>query len=324
MDASSERNPRWKRTDEASILQLFNRLLTAPGFVSDLEKLFVMERAESGNRPLLPDVSRGPLLLVSVRSPEEANAALRGGADILDVKEPRRGSLGMADIEVIAAIARQLADSNHDQTPRATFIPLSVALGEVHDWRDARSIPPLPESVTFAKLGLSHLAPHNNWSNEWLRVRHLFEERRTARLNWVAVAYADADAATSPPIDDVLTAAIDTNCSGLLIDTFTKTGLTLTDCCDLTSLAQLAERCHSAGLFLALAGRLTRESLPTLSRIPADVFAIRSAACEAATREGRVTEPAVADFRMAMRTVLTSAGIAINEGKLPIREASVP
>ena len=274
--------------------------------MSDLEKLFVKERAESGNRPLLPDVSRGPLLLVSVRSPEEANAALRGGADILDVKEPRRGSLGMADIEVIAAIARQLADSNHDQTPRATFIPLSVALGEVHDWRDARSIPPLPESVTFAKLGLSHLAPHNNWSDEWLRVRHSFEERRTARLNWVAVAYADADAATSPPIDDVLTAAIDTNCSGLLIDTFTKTGLTLTDCCELTSLAQLAERCHSAGLFLALAGRLTRESLPTLSRIPADVFAIRSAACEAATREGRVTESAVADFRMAMRTALTS------------------
>ena len=280
------------------------------------------ERAESGNRPLLPDVSRGPLLLVSVRSPEEANAALRGGADILDVKEPRRGSLGMADIEVIAAIARQLADSNHDQTPRATFIPLSVALGEVHDWRDARSIPPLPESVTFAKLGLSHLAPHNNWSDEWLRVRHSFEERRTARLNWVAVAYADADAATSPPIDDVLTAAIDTNCSGLLIDTFTKTGLTLTDCCDLTSLAQLAERCHSAGLFLALAGRLTRESLPTLSRIPADVFAIRSAACEAAEREGRVTEPAVADFRMAMRTVLTSAGIAINEGKPPIKRSA--
>ena len=281
-----------------------------------------MERAESGNRPLLPDVSRGSLLLVSVRSPEEANAALRGGADILDVKEPRRGSLGMADIEVIAAIARQLADSNHDQTPRATFIPLSVALGEVHDWRDARSIPPLPESVTFAKLGLSHLAPHNNWSDEWLRVRHSFEERRTARLNWVAVAYADTDAATSPPIDDVLTAAIDTNCSGLLIDTFTKTGLTLTDCCDLTSLAQLAERCHSAGLFLALAGRLTRESLPTLSRIPADVFAIRSAACEAATREGRVTEPAVADFRMAMRTVLTSAGIAINEGKPPIKRSA--
>ena len=276
------------------------------------------ERAESGNRPLLPDVSRGSLLLVSVRSPEEANAAIRGGADILDVKEPRRGSLGMADIEVIAAIARQLADSNHDQTHRATPIPLSVALGEVHDWRDARSIPPLPEAVTFAKLGLSHLAPHNNWSDEWLRVRHSFEERRTAQLNWVAVAYADADAATSPPIDDVLTAAIDTNCSGLLIDTFTKTGLTLTDCCDLTSLAQLAERCHSAGLFLALAGRLTRESLPTLSRIPADVFAIRSAACEAATREGRVTEPAVADFRMAMRTVLTSAGIAINDGQAAV------
>ena len=275
---------------------------TKLGFVIDVEKLFVTERAESGNHLLLSDISRGPLLLVSVRSPEEANAALRGGADILDVKEPRRGSLGMADSEVIVAIARQLADSNHEQTHRATPVPLSVALGEVHNWRDVRSASPLPESVTFAKLGMSRLAPHNNWSDEWLRVRHLFEVDRTARLNWVAVAYADADAATSPPIDDVLTAAIDTNCSGLLIDTFTKTGLTLTDCCDLTSLAVLAERCHSAGLFLALAGRLTSESLLALSRIPADVLAIRSAACEAATREGRVTESAVANFRMAMRT----------------------
>ena len=247
---------------------------TKLGFVIDVEKLFVTERAESANHLLLSDISRGPLLLVSVRSPEEASAALRGGADILDVKEPRRGSLGMADSEVIAAIARQLADSNHEQTHRATPVPLSVALGEVHNWRDVRSASPLPESVTFAKLGMSRLAPHNNWSDEWLRVRHLFEVDRTARLNWVAVAYADADAATSPPIDDVLTAAIDTNCSGLLIDTFTKTGLTLTDCCDLTSLAVLAERCHSAGLFLALAGRLTSESHLALSRIPADVLAM--------------------------------------------------
>ena len=35
--------------------------------------------------------------LVSVRSPEEALAALEGGADLIDVKEPSRGPLGAAD-----------------------------------------------------------------------------------------------------------------------------------------------------------------------------------------------------------------------------------
>ncbi len=301
--------PRWRhiplhwgpRSADPSHISSLTLRVSDPDHESDVEKLFVTERAESGSRLLLPDVSRGPQLLVSVRSPEEASAALRGGADILDVKEPRRGSLGMADIEVIAAITRQRAESNRAQPPRATPIPLSVALGEVHDWRESRHVPALPDSVTFAKLGLSRLAPRDNWCDEWLRVRRLFEESKSSRLNWVAVAYADADAATSPPIDDVLAAAIDTNCSGLLIDTFTKTGLTLTDCCHITSLAVLAERCHSAGLFLALAGRLTRESLPLLSSVPVDVLAIRSAACEAATREGRVSEPAVADFRRAMQ-----------------------
>ena len=33
-------------------------------------------------------------LLVSVRSAEEVSAALAGGADIIDAKEPERGSLG--------------------------------------------------------------------------------------------------------------------------------------------------------------------------------------------------------------------------------------
>ena len=35
-------------------------------------------------------------LLVSVRSADEAEVALEGGADIIDVKEPLHGSLGWA------------------------------------------------------------------------------------------------------------------------------------------------------------------------------------------------------------------------------------
>ena len=38
-----------------------------------------------------------PGLLVSVRSADEAIAALAGGADVIDVKEPNRGALGAAD-----------------------------------------------------------------------------------------------------------------------------------------------------------------------------------------------------------------------------------
>ncbi len=38
-------------------------------------------------------------LLVSVRNEVEAEMAIGGGADLIDVKEPANGSLGMASVE---------------------------------------------------------------------------------------------------------------------------------------------------------------------------------------------------------------------------------
>ena len=62
-------------------------------------------------------------LLVSVRSAEEVSAALAGGADIIDAKEPARGSLGRVTPAVLSAIAAC--------TPAS--VPLSVALGDCAD-----------------------------------------------------------------------------------------------------------------------------------------------------------------------------------------------
>ena len=40
-------------------------------------------------------------LLVSVRSVEEAKDALAAGADLIDVKDPAKGALGMAEAEIV-------------------------------------------------------------------------------------------------------------------------------------------------------------------------------------------------------------------------------
>ena len=50
--------------------------------------------------------SQLPGLLVSVRNVTEALTALEAGADVIDVKEPTRGSLGAADSATLAAIAQ--------------------------------------------------------------------------------------------------------------------------------------------------------------------------------------------------------------------------
>ena len=43
-------------------------------------------------------------LLVSVRDVRDARAAVRGGADIVDAKDPRRGALGPVTHRILARI----------------------------------------------------------------------------------------------------------------------------------------------------------------------------------------------------------------------------
>ena len=255
-----------------------------------------------------------PRLLVSVRSLEEVAQAIRGGAHVVDVKEPARGSLGMAEIGVIREIAAFLRDeipapSNSANVPIDTdrpgdspheTVPLSVALGELREWVGRRDVPALPDEVTFAKLGLSDTAGASEWQAEWQRLRHEFDRQRNVPLRWVAVAYADDAAARSVPLDEVFPAAATSGCAGLLIDTFAKQGQTLADFISVAKLAETVQRCHAAGMFLAIAGSLTIDSVQTFSDVNADIIAIRSAACRNANRCHAIDASRVAEFRAAL------------------------
>src|SRR5690606_3774048 len=110
--------------------------------------------------------SDGPRLLVSVRSEAEAVAAVAGGADIIDVKDPDRGSLGCPDAGIVEAIGATNGSS--------IDFPLTVALGECREWNEGGEFQ-LPERVSLAKLGLSGLGRCDDWIAEWLAVRRRFE-----------------------------------------------------------------------------------------------------------------------------------------------------
>src|SRR5947209_7136474 len=97
-----------------------------------------------------------PRLLVSVRNVSEAEAALAGGCDVLDIKEPGRGAMGMADLATIADIVRRVRDTD-------AAIPMSVALGEVMDWEKERSVPQLPDGIAYLKLGTAGLGNASDW-----------------------------------------------------------------------------------------------------------------------------------------------------------------
>jgi uncharacterized protein (UPF0264 family) len=220
-----------------------------------------------------------------VRSLDETREALGGGADVLDLKEPAHGSLGMARLAEIRAVA-ELAR-----------VPVTAALGETADWLDTCEFPSLPPQLACVKLGLAGMQRRSHWISDWVQVRAQFDAAAGTPLGWVAVAYADGHLADSPDIDAVIAAAAATSCRGVLIDTHSKSAGPLLTHVTIRSLHSWSNQVHAANLFLALAGRLSADNLPQLSVVPADVIAIRSAACAAGQRAATVSAACVATFK---------------------------
>ncbi|HID20875.1 MAG TPA: hypothetical protein EYP14_00530, partial [Planctomycetaceae bacterium] len=228
---------------------------------------------------------------------------LAGGCDILDIKDPTRGSLGMADPEAITRISAAVR-----QRGRPTM--LSVALGELVEWPPDRPIAVIPQRVDFLKLGPAGLSRHWQWLNQWRSTRHRFEQQAGRRLNWVAVAYADWKPARAPAVDAIVDQALEEGLPVVLIDTYTKATGRLLDWLPQDRLAGLAERIHEGGAKLAVAGRLTAGAARAIGACGVDIFAIRSAACEDGLRTGKVTSDCVRRFLSAIRVAATASGRA--------------
>lgn len=223
-------------------------------------------------------------LLVSVRDVTEAAAAFRGGASIIDVKEPDRGPLGAASIDSILAIANFIG-------PRA---PVSVALGDLLD-------PPEFElaaltSVSFAKIGLAGMADFADWQSQLTQMW----KQLPAHCQAVAVAYADHSQAVSPPIHDVLSMCIENRARYLLVDTFDKSKHLLQHL-GVSQLESMLANATRHGIQVVLAGSITAEHLASLPTIRPTYVGVRGAVC-VGNRSGRVSQAKVAHLRHAITT----------------------
>lgn len=202
-------------------------------------------------------------LLVSVRSAAEARLAVEAGVDLVDVKEPSRGSLGRAEPNVWREVAASAG--------RAT---LSAALGELRDWEDSVA-EAIPAAYVYAKLGLAGMVKCD-WRWRWQRAL----ERMPRGLERVAVIYADAEAAQSPSWEAILTTARELSCSAVLVDTFVKQGRGLLAWWRLDEVAALVDGAHERGMLAVVAGSLSAHDIARLLPLRADYVAVRGAACE--------------------------------------------
>ncbi len=232
----------------------------------------------------------GTGLLVSVRDVAEAETALRGGATLIDVKEPRFGSLGRAAACRWREVAARVAGR----------VPVSVACGELLEGGPPPACADLA-SIHYVKCGLAGCGRVPDWPARWIH----WLQRLPAGTNPVAVAYADWARAAAPPPAEVLQWAARAGCRAMLWDTYLKDGTWLLDHVSHTALEQSIGAARAAGLLVVLAGSLTLHRVGQLLCYAPDYLAVRGAACGGG-RAGVVCQPLVEQLAAAVAGAVQS------------------
>jgi hypothetical protein len=219
-------------------------------------------------------------LMISVGDEQEAGAALAGGADLIDVKNPAEGSLGAGRPETISEIVRVVQAA----------VPVSASIGDVPNLPGTVALAGLGAAtcgVRFVKVGL--LGARTGTEAAGL-LEALAQALRMANgtVGLVACAYADAALVGSlGPLE--LPEAAAPFVEGCLIDTAIKDGRTLFQCLSEETITRFIQQCHDRGLFCALAGSLQPTDLPRALALGADIVGVRGAACEGGRRSGTLS-----------------------------------
>jgi uncharacterized protein (UPF0264 family) len=214
-------------------------------------------------------------LLVSVTDAAEAELAVAGGVDIVDVKNPAEGSLGAPAPDVIERVREAVPPE----------LPVSVALGD---------LPALPGTAALAAVGAARSGAAYVKVGLWGASTEddavaVLRAALAGGVPVIAGAYADAERVEARPLGprSLVAAARAAGVEGCLLDTAVKDGRGLLEWLDGEALAGLVAEAHAAGLVVALAGALRAEDLPAIRDSGADIAGVRSAAC----RDGRRTAP---------------------------------
>jgi uncharacterized protein (UPF0264 family) len=223
-------------------------------------------------------------LLISVRDGAEAAAAVDGGADLIDAKEPASGALGAVTPEALSEIHRAVGGTR----------PVTAALGDAST--DAAIV---QLAFAFASAGTAFVKVGFAGVSDRTRVGTLIRAAVTgarsgsATCRVIAVAYADSDAAATLPFHQLGAVAADAGAAGVLIDTADKRGPALLRLIDVSTLRHWCLEAHAAGRLVAAAGRLTSQDIPSVRDAGVDIAGFRGAACDGG-RTGRISSEKVA------------------------------
>jgi len=244
-------------------------------------------------------------LLVSVRSAAEVAAAVAGGADIVDAKEPARGSLGPVDAPTLRVIAKALPPG----------VPLSIALGDLEAPSAVGPVLARLEGIAggerelYVKVGLAGV---REASSAWSVLAAAVAAARTAPLQpaVVAVACADHQPARGLPPDVIAGLAAEAGARGVLLDTSRKDAGDVFTWMRLGQVERWLVQSRGRGLLTALAGSLSADGVRRAAVLSADIVGVRGAAC-AGGRSGSVEEARVRVLAAALAQADRPSAVAV-------------
>lgn len=215
-------------------------------------------------------------LLVSAINLEEAKEAKLGGADILDVKNPKEGSLGANFPWVI----KQISDFADNE------IIVSTTIGDVPYKPGTVSLAALGSAVSgsnYVKVGLYGT---QNYDQALEVMNAVVKTIREYDENIVVVAcgYADAYKVGSILPEDIPRVAKDSRSDIAMLDTYIKDGHRLTDHMTEDELKDFVQKSHDYGLKVALAGSVNKDDVAMLKRVGCDIMGVRGCVCTGGDR----------------------------------------
>jgi (5-formylfuran-3-yl)methyl phosphate synthase len=210
-------------------------------------------------------------LLVSPMNIEEARFALAGGADILDVKNPKEGSLGANFPWAIRAVV-DLAGGR---------VPVSATIGDLDYKPGTASLAALGAAVAgadYVKAGLLGVRTAKQ-AEEMLvgivkAVKDFDPEKKV-----VAAGYSDYDreGCISPMLLPAVAAKAGADL--VMVDTAVKDGKPTFEFMSEQDLKAFIDLGHSCGLEVALAGSIGFAHLEMLMRLDPDIIGVRGIVC---------------------------------------------
>lgn len=220
-------------------------------------------------------------LLISILDEVEAVEAVRGGADIIDVKNPKEGSLGASFPWVIKRVV--------DVTPKS--VEVSCTLGDSPNLPGTMSLAALGAAATgvdFIKTGLCEVKTKREAILLMSNVTKAAKNHDPS-ISVVVTGYADAIriGAVSPLFVPEIAAKVEADVA--MIDTAVKDGRSLFNYLTSVQLKQFIRDAHDEGLKAGIAGALKKEDLKSVFVLGADIVGLRGAACTSCDRiKGRI------------------------------------